>query len=110
MYVETPNDAKIYPLCLSATGCRDACTAEGADCKGFDFDPEKNLCWLLSATDETQCKDGKVADREGAEYWVKNVGEACTHNEDFSSKVGEVTAAASAEEFPRKFAGRTPVF
>jgi hypothetical protein len=91
MYVETPNDAKIYPLCLSATGCRDACTAEGADCKGFDFDPEKNLCWLLSATDETECKDGKVADKEGAEYWVKNVGEACTHNADFSSKVGEVT-------------------
>lgn len=79
---------KSYALCLSVTGCRDACTAHG-ECTGFDYDPERNLCWLVSAADEAACPSG--AYKEGWELWFRDEGAACQDLSDYSSQVGKVT-------------------
>merc|ERR1711959_104591 len=81
---------KSYPLCLSVTGCRDACTANKDVCGGFDYDPATNFCWLMSAATKADCPDGMTT-KEGFEYWERKEGEACTDDADFSSKVGTVT-------------------
>jgi hypothetical protein len=53
-----------FPLCTDAAGCRDACNAHTA-CQAFDFDPARNLCWLL--------KNAK----ECVEFGLTNAGEDC---------------------------------
>merc|ERR1719443_606882 len=59
----------IAPLCLSAVLCRDACTAT-ANCTGFDYEPEKNFCWLHSSTSAVGCVGSKVTYDETKEAWT----------------------------------------
>merc|ERR1719379_922890 len=52
------------PLCLSASLCRDACSAS-PDCEMFDYEPATNFCWLLSGgfvggSDLGACESGKL--------------------------------------------------
>merc|ERR1711959_821590 len=60
---------KSYPLCLSVTGCRDACTANKDVCAGFDYDPATNFCWLMDAltAEGADCPDGGFTTKEGFE-------------------------------------------
>merc|ERR1719405_166113 len=68
----------IAPLCLSAVLCRDACTAS-ANCTGFDYEPEKNFCWLHGSTSAAGCVGAKVTYDETKEAWMGAAGSACTN-------------------------------
>jgi hypothetical protein len=89
------NSARSYPLCASALGCRDACEAHGAACRGYDHDPARNLCWLLDGL--ASCGAGSAGFKEGRELWTKTEGEACGELGDFSTTVGEVSITARAD-------------
>lgn len=70
-------DDGMGPLCIDATGCRDACSVT-ANCTGFDFNPEKNFCWLYGSNNT--CANTFV---EGKESWAKVNGSTCQDTDDF---------------------------
>merc|ERR1719502_2415955 len=70
------DEAKTYPLCTDALGCRDACNAH-ADCLFFTFDPERSMCWLLKSC-------GSTVAAEGWQTWTREKDkQACTTDSDF---------------------------
>jgi len=84
------------PLCLSASLCRDACSAS-ANCAMFDYDPATNFCWLLSASDPSGCAGGDLTYDESKQTWSKVNGGACTNTTDFTKTVGTITLAGRAD-------------
>merc|ERR1719199_209521 len=90
-YVATPDAAASYPLCVSATECKEHCS-DVDSCVGFDYDPEKSMCTLLSGN----CTDLEFL--EGSEFWsrVANTS-ACEVDADYTVLVGKVTLTERAE-------------
>merc|ERR1719331_3445078 len=85
------------PLCLSASLCRDACSASPY-CEMFDYEPATNFCWLLSATPAAStCESGALNYDESTQTWSKVNGGACTNTTDFMQTVGTITLSRRAD-------------
>merc|ERR1719387_2128598 len=83
-YVAFPEHNLSYPLCVSATECKEHC-ADIASCTGFDYDPETNMCTLLSGG----CAN--LTFKEGMEFWQQIGNTSCEADADYSIVVGKVT-------------------
>jgi hypothetical protein len=86
------------PLCLSASLCRDACSASPY-CEMFDYEPATNFCWLLTATPTTlsECENGALNYDESTQTWARVNGTACTNTTDFTQTVGTITLSKRAD-------------
>jgi hypothetical protein len=86
------------PLCLSASLCRDACSASPY-CEMFDYEPATNFCWLLSSTPATlsTCENGDLNYDESTQTWARVNGSACTNTTDFTQTVGSITLSRRAD-------------
>merc|ERR550514_1828661 len=86
------------PLCLSASLCRDACSASPY-CEMFDYEPATNFCWLLTATPATlaTCENGALNYDESTQTWARVNGTACTNTTDFTQTVGTITLSKRAD-------------
>jgi hypothetical protein len=86
------------PLCLSASLCRDACSASPY-CEMFDYEPATNFCWLLTATPAAlgSCEGGDLNYDESTETWARVNGSACTNTTDFTQTVGTITLSRRAD-------------